>query len=73
MQSCAEGRHDVDVNLFSFVAPAQSGLSQPTRLQGLLPHPLGVAFGFWSIVVIFLAILGVMMVIGHFRDRRRQR
>ncbi|GAA2017490.1 hypothetical protein GCM10009740_01200 [Terrabacter terrae] len=52
---------------------ARLGLQARVSLSPALNHPVGMKMGFFLVVVIFLAVLGLTMAVGHLRDRRRQR
>ena len=54
-------------------AIARLGLQARVSLAPALNHPIGMKMGFFLVVVIFLAVLGLTMAVGHLRDRHRQR
>lgn len=58
---------------FLQVALAQLGLPAQDTFAGLLPHPMGIARAFFVLVLCFGSILGVMILVGHLRERSRRR
>lgn len=69
----ASSGDDAGVNHQTSVAAAQLSLHALPSLAPSENHPIGMKAGFFLIVAVFLAILGLTMAVGHLREQRRQR
>lgn len=66
-------RDDSRVTHLSNLAFARASLPFGAPLVTVSRHPIGIPLAFATIVGTFLAILGIMMAVGHLRDRRSRR
>lgn len=66
-------RDDPSVNHIFSMAVVRLGLPAQASIATVPGHPVGIPLAFATIVGGFLAILGIMIAVGHLRGRRKPR